>query len=53
MEKYLRRSAISASRLFYQTENYPAVLAGATAGTVQVVTPGGTLSSNVPFRVIQ
>jgi len=24
---------------------------GATAGTVQVVTEGGTLSSNVPFRV--
>jgi uncharacterized repeat protein (TIGR03803 family) len=29
------------------------VPAGATTGTVQVVTPGGTLSSNVPFRVIQ
>ncbi len=28
------------------------VPAGATTGTVQVVTPGGTLSSNVPFRVI-
>ena len=27
------------------------VPAGATTGTVQVVTPGGTLSSNVPFRV--
>jgi uncharacterized repeat protein (TIGR03803 family) len=25
---------------------------GATTGTVQVVTPGGTLSSNAPFRVI-
>jgi uncharacterized repeat protein (TIGR03803 family) len=25
---------------------------GATTGTVQVVTPSGTLSSNVPFRVI-
>jgi uncharacterized repeat protein (TIGR03803 family) len=24
---------------------------GATTGTVQVITPGGTLSSNVPFRV--
>jgi uncharacterized repeat protein (TIGR03803 family) len=24
---------------------------GATSGTVQVVTPGGTLSSNLPFRV--
>jgi uncharacterized repeat protein (TIGR03803 family) len=29
------------------------VPAGATTGTVQVVTPGGTLSSNVPFRVTQ
>jgi len=29
------------------------VPAGATTGTVQVVTPGGTLSSNVPFRVVQ
>ena len=29
------------------------VPAGATTGAVQVVTPGGTLSSNVPFRVIQ
>jgi uncharacterized repeat protein (TIGR03803 family) len=28
------------------------VPAGATAGTVQVVTPGGTLSSNVPFTVV-
>ncbi len=28
------------------------VPAGATTGTVQVVTPGGTLSSNVPFRVL-
>jgi hypothetical protein len=27
--------------------------AGATSGTVQVVTPGGTLKSNVPFRVIE
>jgi uncharacterized protein (TIGR03437 family) len=27
------------------------VPAGATTGTVQVVTAGGTLSSNVPFRV--
>ena len=26
--------------------------AGATSGTVQVVTPSGTLSSNVPFRVV-
>jgi uncharacterized repeat protein (TIGR03803 family) len=29
------------------------VPAGATTGTVQVVTPSGTLSSNVPFRVAQ
>jgi uncharacterized repeat protein (TIGR03803 family) len=28
------------------------VPAGATTGTVQVVTPHGTLSSNVPFRVL-
>jgi uncharacterized protein (TIGR03437 family) len=28
------------------------VPAGATSGNVQVVTPGGTLSSNVPFRVL-
>ena len=27
------------------------VPAGATTGTVQVVTPSGTLSSNVPFTV--
>jgi uncharacterized protein (TIGR03437 family) len=27
------------------------VPAGATTGTVQVVTPNGTLSSNLPFRV--
>jgi hypothetical protein len=27
------------------------VPAGASTGKVQVVTPGGTLSSNVPFRV--
>lgn len=28
------------------------VPAGATTGTVKVVTPGGTLSSNVPFQVL-
>ena len=28
------------------------VPAGATTGTVEVVTPSGTLSSNVPFRVL-
>jgi uncharacterized repeat protein (TIGR03803 family) len=33
------------------TEIKTAVPSGATTGTVQVVTPGGTLSSNVPFRV--
>jgi uncharacterized repeat protein (TIGR03803 family) len=30
-----------------------AVPAGATSGTVEVVTPGGTLSSNVPFHVVE
>jgi len=29
-----------------------AVPVGATTGKVQVVTPSGTLSSNVPFRVL-
>ncbi len=29
------------------------VPAGAATGTVQVVTPGGTLNSNVPFRVLE
>jgi uncharacterized repeat protein (TIGR03803 family) len=29
------------------------VPAGATTGTVQVTTPSGTVSSNVPFRVVQ
>ncbi|HEV3275536.1 MAG TPA: IPT/TIG domain-containing protein, partial [Terriglobia bacterium] len=29
------------------------VPAGATSGKVQVVTPVGTLTSNVPFRVLQ
>lgn len=33
------------------TEITTTVPAGATTGTVQVVTPGGTLSSNVPFQV--
>jgi uncharacterized protein (TIGR03437 family) len=28
------------------------VPAGASTGTVKVVTPGGTLSSNAPFRVL-
>jgi len=34
-----------------QTELTASVPAGATTGTVQVVTSGGTLSSNVPFQV--
>jgi uncharacterized repeat protein (TIGR03803 family) len=34
------------------TEITTTVPAGATTGTVQVVTPGGTLKSNVPFRVL-
>jgi hypothetical protein len=34
------------------TEIKATVPAGATTGTVQVVTPGGTLSSNVQFRVL-
>jgi uncharacterized repeat protein (TIGR03803 family) len=33
------------------TEITTTVPTGATTGTVQVVTPGGTLSSDVPFRV--
>ncbi len=36
-----------------ETEIATTVPYGATSGTVQVVTPGGTLSSNAPFRVIQ
>jgi len=34
------------------SEIITAVPAGATTGTVQVTTPGGTLSSNMPFRVL-
>jgi len=34
------------------TEITTYVPAGATTGPVQVVTPGGTLLSNVPFRVL-
>jgi uncharacterized repeat protein (TIGR03803 family) len=34
-----------------KTSIFTNVPAGATTGTVQVVTPGGTLSSNVPFIV--
>lgn len=35
------------------TEISTTVPGGATTGTIQVATPGGTLSSNVPFRVSQ
>jgi len=35
-----------------RTELTTTVPAGATTGTVEVVTPNGTLSSNVPFRVL-
>jgi uncharacterized repeat protein (TIGR03803 family) len=35
-----------------KSEITTAVPTGATTGPVQVVTPGGTLSSNVPFRVM-
>lgn len=34
------------------TEIQATVPGNATTGTVRVVTPGGTLSSNVPFRVL-
>jgi uncharacterized repeat protein (TIGR03803 family) len=34
------------------TEITTYVPAGASSGTVQVITPSGTLSSNVPFRVL-
>ncbi len=34
------------------TEITATVPTGATTGTVQVVTPGGTLNSNVPFQVV-
>jgi uncharacterized repeat protein (TIGR03803 family) len=33
------------------TEITATVPTGATTGTIQVVTPSGTLSSNVPFRI--
>ncbi len=36
-----------------QSEITATVPSGATTGNVQVVTPGGTLTSNVPFQVIQ
>jgi len=38
-------------RVVSSSEITTAVPAGASTGTVQVVTPNGTLSSNVPFRV--
>jgi hypothetical protein len=34
-----------------KSEIITTVHSGATTGTVQVIIPGGTLSSNVPFRV--
>jgi uncharacterized repeat protein (TIGR03803 family) len=39
-------------RVVSATEITTTVPAGATTGTIQVVTPSGTLSSNVPFRVL-
>ena len=40
-------------RIVSATEISTTVPSGATSGPVQVVTPGGTLKSNVPFRVIE
>ncbi len=42
-------AVFSVSSKTYITATVPA---GATTGTVQVTTPGGTLSSNVPFQVL-
>jgi uncharacterized repeat protein (TIGR03803 family) len=42
-------AAFSVSSKTFITATVPA---GATTGTVQVTTPGGTLSSNVPFQVL-
>jgi hypothetical protein len=39
--------SVSASSLITAT-----VPAGASSGKVQVITPSGTLSSNVPFQVV-
>ncbi|MGC9947028.1 MAG: choice-of-anchor tandem repeat GloVer-containing protein [Bryobacteraceae bacterium] len=43
--------AAAAFRVVSATEISTAVPTGASTGKVQVVTPGGTLSSNVPFQV--
>ena len=43
--------AAAAFKVVSSSEITANVPAGATTGTVQVVTPNGTLSSNVPFRV--
>ena len=41
----------AAFTLVSDTEITATVPTGATTGTIQVVTPGGTLTSNVAFRV--
>jgi hypothetical protein len=41
----------AAFKVVSSSEITTTVPAGATTGTVRVVTPSGTLSSNVPFRV--
>ena len=41
----------AAFKVVSSTEIITTVPAGATSGKVEVVTPSGTLSSNVPFRV--
>jgi hypothetical protein len=40
-------------RVASSSEITTTVPTGATTGTVEVVTPGGTLLSSVPFRVLQ
>jgi uncharacterized repeat protein (TIGR03803 family) len=43
---------LAAFNVVSPTEITTTVSAGATTGKIQVTTPGGTLSSNVPFRVL-
>ena len=43
---------LAAFNVVSPTEITTTVPAGATTGKIQVTTPGGTLSSNVPFRVL-
>jgi uncharacterized repeat protein (TIGR03803 family) len=43
---------VAAFEVVSRTEIVAIVPAGASSGEVQVVTPGGTLSSNLPFRVL-